>query len=206
MGAQPVRGPLLARDAAVLVASLAAIGLLALLGRATEPTPVDLADLAAHEGDLVAVSGTVASEPALGGSLRFFLRDATGSARVAWRLPSLELHEGDGIKAEGRAVWLRGSIELQASSLRRLELADAPHVRLADVARDPARFEGLLVRLEAFAEPGERAGQATLRDASGAHRIDARVPDSLDASGWVEWAGVLRYDDGRMRYLFEARA
>lgn len=206
MGAQQVRGPLLARDAAVLAASLAAIGLLALLGHATEATRVDLADLAAHEGDLVAVAGTVASEPSLGGSLRFFLRDATGSARVAWRLPSLDLHEGDGIEAEGRPVWLRGAMELQASSVRRLEPADAPHVRLVDLAREPARFEGLLVRLEAFAEPGERAGQARLRDSSGAHRLEARVPESLDASGWVEWAGVLRYDDAHVRYLFEARA
>lgn len=196
MATRPVQR-IMANARALVTLCLLLLAALAWLADVRAPPRITPADAARWEGQSVTVSGWVSdvSRDSAGGQ-RFRIRD--GGAALDGQADASDLRDGDWVEADGRLARLSGRLVLLVEHAAATRGPDALTPAWAEVADDPAAWEGMPLRLAGTITAGR------LDDGNG-HRLElGDGPWPPDGSGPVEVEGTLRYDEQCLCHRLDA--
>ncbi|HUR24583.1 MAG TPA: OB-fold nucleic acid binding domain-containing protein [Candidatus Thermoplasmatota archaeon] len=192
----------------VLASAILLVGGLAWSLGSSPPPVASLADAALWEGQSVTLEGWVSDvRPAADGT-RFTLVDGAHSVAVRIAAAGADaiadgpaLSTGDRVQASGRLSRWQGQLRLDAEDARDVKTvasasASAGATTLAEVAADPAAWQGRPVVVRGHVEKG--------RLADGAHSV-AVGGGAWPAEGVVQARGLLRWDGHCLCHRFDAR-
>ncbi|MFO8133713.1 MAG: OB-fold nucleic acid binding domain-containing protein [Thermoplasmatota archaeon] len=180
------------RQYLLLAAAVVCIAGLYLVGTASEPSSISLADLDEHEGETVQAAGLVVHVQRYSQAASFVLRNGSVSARV-FSPHGADIRQGDRVRVTGTVQRYQGRLEIMADNVTVLASA----IRMVPLSVLAGCYDDFLGATVTVNGSAARVGPEMFRLADGSHSIEVRHPEqacNLTAGIEVSVTGTLRYD------------